>query len=55
MQLQLAHPVRPPLLQQASHHFRDTVQARDVCRAAGEVGTDFFDRLRRTPCAARND
>ena len=37
-------PGHQPLLRQTSHHFGDTVQARYVCRAAGEVVIDFFDR-----------
>ena len=35
-------PGHQPLLQQTSRHFGDTVQARHLCRAAGEVVSDFF-------------
>ncbi|MBX3671185.1 MAG: hypothetical protein KF778_22545 [Rhodocyclaceae bacterium] len=35
-------PGHQPLLQQTRHHFGDTVQARYLCRAAGEVVIDFF-------------
>lgn len=35
-------PGHQPLLPRTSRHFGNTVQAPDVCRAAGEVVIDLF-------------